>query len=112
MKRSTILLIIIAIAVIGLALYIGSSQRKIYVTIMPESLICQPFRSPNDMAAQQRELDRLKAHPVMDQMLLAAFKAQSRGDGELLQISNFVCSERIGNTQSARAKTFYYVSKK
>jgi hypothetical protein len=115
MTRPQIALLTIGLAIICLTcIFIGKAlgnTKTIIVNQIPESFVCQPFRTPADQAAQQKELNDMGAKPVMDQMLFRAFQAQSKGEGELLRISDRVCKDNPGSIESRRATTYYFVSK-
>lgn len=115
MTRSQYGLIAIGVGLVLAGLYIGKAMNNtkaiVVVTRIPDDLTCQPFRTPDDEKANQAELKKLGAKPVMDQMLYQAFKAQSEGKGELIRVAERVCKEHPGSMQSARATTYYFVNK-
>jgi hypothetical protein len=115
MKRTHILLCLLSIAVVGMAcISIGKAMghtKTLIVFKVPENLVCQPFRTKEDHKAQQAELKKIGAEPVMDQMLYKAFKAQSDGKVELIRVADRVCKEHVGSIESSRATTYYAVNK-
>jgi hypothetical protein len=111
MKRSHILLAVIAVAVAFHAGKLLGTTKTVITTKIPENFYCQPFRDPKSQEAQDFYIKQMKAEPVMFQMLSEAFKAQSRGEGSVIEFNNYVCAEVLGQFNSARAKTYYYVKR-
>lgn len=113
MTRSQYGLIAIAIGLLATGALVGKAfgtTKTLIVYKVPDNFICQPFRTESDEKANQDELKKIGAKPVMDQMLSQAFKAQSEGKGELIRAAERVCKEHPGSIESSRATTYYFVS--
>jgi len=115
-KRTHVMLgLIVGVLLLIAVLFTGRAMgttKTIIVTKLPESLVCQPFRTKEDHAEQIKRIKQSGAQEIMFQMLGAAYEAQSRGEGQVISFSNYACAEKLGHMQSARASTYYFVSSK